>query len=805
MAMQLDMTAVRRAMQDAAKTAAGAEWPDVRDSVRRAIDGQLDYLQRLAHLYLCGELDEDTLDQHLARECGTVQSLLAGLPVSGAAIDAEHLHDIAAAAIGAFAQRVEAAQAARPPPAAPRAVKRPARKKGRRAAAEPGAEEPLKLAQRMLNARPDTVDFRDLMYVPTLVEVGSTRPLADYRKARVPILDQGAEGACTGFGLAAVVHYLLRTRKVVPDNGAVSPRMLYAMARRYDEWPGEAYDGSSCRGAMKGWHKHGVCRDALWRHDPAKPDYTLTEARSADAQARPLGAYLRVNHKDLVAMHAAISEVGILYASAGVHSGWDEVKADGVIPYRPGNVGGHAFAIVAYDEAGFWIQNSWSARWGKAGFCRISYEDWLENGTDVWVARLGVPIEPLARAAAVGASFTASRRAKAYAYDEVRPHIVSIGNDGQLRPGGNIGTSAESVRRLVHDDFPRITKGWKKKRLVLYAHGGLVSEDAAVQRVAEYRAQMLQHECYPLAFVWRSDYWSTLTNLLRDAVQHRRTEGVIDAAKDFMLDRLDDALEPLARKLTGKATWDEMKQNALAATRSTSGGAHRVAAEVAQLLAAQPQLQGELELHLVAHSAGAVLYAPFVRYLTAPEAEGGLGLRIESCSLWAPACTVALFESLYLPAVQSGRIGRFALYTLTDEAEQGDHCARLYNKSLLYLVSNAFEAFPRIPIVRPDGVPLLGMAKFMRGHAAFNALVRDGRATWVRSPNAKPIGEAGAAGTNEHGGFDDDKATVASTLAFVLGTSRGAAQAVKAVAQSYAPMAGAKRVQGLREVVEKAG
>jgi hypothetical protein len=76
---------------------------------------------------------------------------------------------------------------------------------------------------------------------------------------------------------------------------------------------------------------------------------------------------------------------------------------------------------------------------------------------------------------------------------------------------------------------------------------------------------------------------------------------------------------------------------------------------------------------------------------------------------------------------------------------------------------------------------------------------------WMCSPNAKPIGEAGAAGANEHGGFDDDKATVASTLAFVLGTSRGAAQAVRAVAGSYAPKAGAKRVQGLREVVEKAG
>ena len=35
-----------------------------------------------------------------------------------------------------------------------------------------------------------------------------------------------------------------------------------------------------------------------------------------------LGAYLRVNHKDLVAMHCALAEVGILYAVANVHDGW---------------------------------------------------------------------------------------------------------------------------------------------------------------------------------------------------------------------------------------------------------------------------------------------------------------------------------------------------------------------------------------------------------------------------------------------------------------------------------------------------
>jgi hypothetical protein len=38
------------------------------------------------------------------------------------------------------------------------------------------------------------------MYVPTLVEVPPERPLTDYQKHGVPILDQGQEGACTGFG-----------------------------------------------------------------------------------------------------------------------------------------------------------------------------------------------------------------------------------------------------------------------------------------------------------------------------------------------------------------------------------------------------------------------------------------------------------------------------------------------------------------------------------------------------------------------------------------------------------------------------
>ena len=113
--------------------------------------------------------------------------------------------------------------------------------------------------ERRLTARPDSVDFRDLMYVPTLVEVPPEKPLANYQALTIPVLDQGSEGAYTGFGLATLANFLLATRKCQPDSESVSPHMTYSLARRYDEWAGEDYEGSSCRGAMQGWNKHGIC------------------------------------------------------------------------------------------------------------------------------------------------------------------------------------------------------------------------------------------------------------------------------------------------------------------------------------------------------------------------------------------------------------------------------------------------------------------------------------------------------------------------------------------------------------------
>src|SRR5262245_21414113 len=192
-----------------------------------------------------------------------------------------------------------------------------------------------KMFSRTFDARPDRIDFRDLQYRPRLENLPEQYPseklinkyLATYR-ATGRILDQGEEGSCTGFGLAAVVNYRkweqwLSDGKAGGKKGKgpalVSARMFYQNARLYDEWRGDDYEGSSCRGAMKGFHKHGVCSRELWPDfaDKAQTKPGLAqEGWDANAPLSPLGAYFRVDSRSLVDMQSAIFETHAIYVSA---------------------------------------------------------------------------------------------------------------------------------------------------------------------------------------------------------------------------------------------------------------------------------------------------------------------------------------------------------------------------------------------------------------------------------------------------------------------------------------------------------
>ena len=320
-----------------------------------------------------------------------------------------------------------------------------------------------------LTAVPDRPDSRDFYYRPALIQLApELHP--DFKN--IQVMDQKKEGACTGFGLAAVINLLYARRGI---GTRVSPRMLYDIARKFDEWPGEGYSGSSCRGAIRGWASMGVCSEALRPYVPGDTS-PITVERAKDARNNTIGAYYRLKDR-LVDFHAALNEVGAVYVSANVHPGWwPENIRKGVIQPGGAIIGGHAFAVVGYNDKGFWVQNSWGDDWGKKGFALWLYEDWMANVTDAWVLTLALSTPQVfpgtasanANLTGEGAELFERRPRRA----EIAGHFVHI-DDGELHDNGRYWSNIDDVRQTAN----WVARSSRYDHLLFYAHGGLNSID----------------------------------------------------------------------------------------------------------------------------------------------------------------------------------------------------------------------------------------------------------------------------------------------------------------------------------------
>jgi hypothetical protein len=607
------------------------------------------------------------------------------------------------------------------------------------------------------NVVPDSIDLRDRPYTPSVMIVPA-EVLAP--KIDIPVLNQHDTNACTGFGLASVIFHLQRRAKRKPAHYSVSPFMLYSMARRYDEFPGDptADTGSSLRGAMKGWYKHGACSDKLWLTEEMPPSAkNPADDWWLDAVRRPLGAYYRVDTHSVTDMQVALNEIGALYASAACHAGWDQglnAKTKSgywTIPQQKATPadGAHAFAIVGYTREGFIIQNSWDTNWGTGGRAVLTYEDWIANGMDCWVAQLGVTTDLHLEIAGSTTLRVKQGKVRIASDDtlrnrEISPFIIDMENNGILSNTGEFRTQDGDVQALVSQQLGEARTKWGLGAgdvvdVAIYAHGGLTSEDDAAKTASQWIPALYDSHIFPIFLMWETDLWSTLEDRTKDLIasQARATGGALDSVKGWWNQRLEKLLA-----VPGSAVWGEMKKNADAMSSAPQSGAIKLYEASKQ--SAYFKDQSKVRLHLIGHSAGAIVHSHIVSRLP---------WNFASVNFMAPAVRADVFEAEVLPAIKSGKVKRYNQFHLSDDIEQKDPTCKPilgYSRSLLYLVSGSFE--------NGETTPILGMEKY------FNAEIAP-----AKLPNVSVFTAPGNdSKSTTHGGFDDDVTTREKIISLIV-------------------------------------
>ena len=642
------------------------------------------------------------------------------------------------------------------------------------------------------NAVPDPFDARDLEYRPRL----QVLPDKIDQRAGGPRFVYAQSGqSCTGHAVAAVINHVVG--QTAPST-RVSPYMLYRLARRYDQFPGEADAGSSLRAAFKGWFNHGVALESSWpsltmRREPDPDD----EANLLTWRDRPLGAFYRVNPFRLDDVQSAISELKALAVSGIVHDGWSapvRVKRGRtelhVIRRATGAQvrGGHAYCLVGYNEVGFLVQNSWGDRWGKGGFATLPYEDWLDTVYDAWVARPGVPQTPFSSGRRRTATATGGALATSTGPDLRRLsfHVVNTGNDGRLSSDGKFVSTPAQVERIVEHmtawhEFILRKKRTDRRHILIWSHGGGVAEGSGLEIAQRQLDWWLNSGVFPISTVWQTGAFETLSSAVGDLLRGALPAGGLGFD---LVEQFDRLVEGQCRQRLRWA-WREMKENARRASDAlpagtqiaspaTSGDLDRMAdlpgaSLLVDRLAAYVKQHGDdnVAIHLAGHSAGSVYQASMV------ERFKDAGLTAETMTWLGPAITVDEFRQRVVPLIGPRKtIRRFTCFDLSDSLELNDSVGPVYHKSAVYLVARGFEdALGR----DTSEVPLVGLAKSWdasldgpRG-GSLRQVVEAAGGELIIARSGSPLDARSDATT--HAGLDSDPLTLTSVMMRVHGAT----------------------------------
>lgn len=152
----------------------------------------------------------------------------------------------------------------------------------------------------------------------------------------------------------------------------------------------------------------------------------------------------------------------------------------------------------------------------------------------------------------------------------LRPYVVSM-RQGQWDTGGIFNSTPGDVDAIFGEYAKTAIEalgGNKKLKIVLYAHGGLVSEKnglAQAQTHINWWNQSAADGIYPIYFVWKTGLGETIAQLL--GLAGGASRDLAATSREWIS---DPVVAAIARRLGGESVWSGMKRDAEQAVLPTA-------------------------------------------------------------------------------------------------------------------------------------------------------------------------------------------------------------------------------------------
>lgn len=243
-------------------------------------------------------------------------------------------------------------------------------------------------AKRWYGYLPDHGDYRDFRFMG-VAEPGQLPASVDLRSLLLAVYDQGRTNSCVSQATAAAHWWAHKKNGLAAENP--SRLFIYYEARRLEMR--QFYDGGCMiRDAIRVLVGEGVCPESEWPFSVKNVNVRPGRDCYRAAGKEQVIAYYRLGN-DVQAMRQCLADGFPFVVGMSVYDSMetDAVARSGVVPLPTSEdslVGGHAVLVVGYNDnmKRFIVRNSWSNRWGQAGYFTLDYA-YLGNAnlaTDLW-------------------------------------------------------------------------------------------------------------------------------------------------------------------------------------------------------------------------------------------------------------------------------------------------------------------------------------------------------------------------------------------------------------------------------------